>query len=70
MHSGNFLIDEIVLRESGVTDMDQYSVTPGTKELGVDFFIEQEIFDKVDRMREEAQKKGLKGNTARVGPKI
>ncbi|RUS19198.1 short chain dehydrogenase [Endogone sp. FLAS-F59071] len=68
--TGNFLIDEIVLRENGVTDMDQYSVTPGIKEIGVDFFVDQEIFDKVDRMREEAQRKGLKGNTARLASKI
>jgi citronellol/citronellal dehydrogenase len=27
--SGNFYIDETVLREEGVTDFDQYAVTPG-----------------------------------------
>lgn len=29
--SGNFYIDEAVLREEGVTDFDAYAVTPGTK---------------------------------------
>src|SRR5690606_33409413 len=31
--TGNFFIDEEVPRENGVTDFDQYAVTPGTKEL-------------------------------------
>ena len=29
--TGNFYIDEAVLREEGVTDFDSYAVTPGTK---------------------------------------
>jgi len=68
--TGNFLIDEILLREEGVTDMDQYSVIPDSKEISPDFFIDKEIFDKVGRMTEEAQKKGLKGNTAKVVARI
>lgn len=36
--TGNFFIDETVLRESGVTDMDQYAVDPGS-ELMPDFFV-------------------------------
>lgn len=36
--TGNFFIDETVLRESGVTDMDQYAVDPGS-ELLPDFFV-------------------------------
>ncbi|MAA79151.1 MAG: short chain dehydrogenase [Deltaproteobacteria bacterium] len=36
--TGNFFIDEDVLRDAGVTDMDQYAVTPGGP-LTPDFFI-------------------------------
>ena len=37
--TGNFYIDEAVLREEGVTDFDQYAVTPG-KELYTDLFLD------------------------------
>ena len=36
--SGNFLVDEAVLKEAGVTDFDQYAVTPGV-DLVPDFFL-------------------------------
>lgn len=36
--TGQFLIDEEVLRQAGVTDFDQYAVTPGS-DLIPDFFI-------------------------------
>jgi citronellol/citronellal dehydrogenase len=36
--TGNFFIDEDVMREAGVSDFDQYAVTPGS-ELIPDFFI-------------------------------
>lgn len=38
--TGNFFVDEEVLREDGVTDFDHYSVVPGTKELLKDFFLD------------------------------
>lgn len=38
--TGNFFVDEEVLREEGVTDFEQYSVIPGTKELIKDFFLD------------------------------
>ncbi len=38
--TGNFFIDDEVLRESGVTDLDQYAVTPGNKEFLPDFFLD------------------------------
>jgi len=38
MRSGNFFIDEEVLREVGVTDFEKYAVTPGA-ELLPDFFV-------------------------------
>jgi len=37
--SGNFYIDETVLRESGVTDFEAYAVTPGTP-LFTDLFLD------------------------------
>lgn len=37
--SGNFYIDDEVLRDAGVEDLDRYSVTPGTTEFMPDFFI-------------------------------
>jgi citronellol/citronellal dehydrogenase len=39
-HSGNFYIDEEVLRVEGVTDFERYAVTPG-KALYNDLFLEQ-----------------------------
>lgn len=36
--TGNFFIDDEVLKEEGITDMDQYAVDP-TQELQMDFFI-------------------------------
>lgn len=37
--TGNFFIDEAVLRETGITDFDGYAVTPGAK-LYTDLFLE------------------------------
>ncbi|CAL1265519.1 unnamed protein product [Larinioides sclopetarius] len=39
--TGNFLIDERVLREKGVTNFDQYAVDP-TQQLTPDFFLPEE----------------------------
>ena len=36
--TGNFFIDEVVLRDAGVVDFDQYSVSPGS-DLYRDFFV-------------------------------
>jgi citronellol/citronellal dehydrogenase len=38
--SGNFFIDDELLAAHGVTDLDQYSVKPGTKNFIPDFFVE------------------------------
>lgn len=38
--TGNFFIDDAVLAAHGVTDFDQYSVVPGTKDLLPDFFVD------------------------------
>lgn len=37
--TGNFFIDETVLRAAGVTDFDKYSVVPGSKQLLPDLFL-------------------------------
>ncbi len=39
LFTGNFWIDDEVLREEGITDLDRYSVTPGTTDFMPDFFI-------------------------------
>jgi citronellol/citronellal dehydrogenase len=38
--TGNFFIDDDVLKEAGVVDLDQYAVTPGNKEFLPDFFVD------------------------------
>ena len=38
--SGNFFIDDTLLASHGVTDFEQYSVTPGTKDFIPDFFVD------------------------------
>ena len=38
--SGNFFIDEALLAEHGITDLEPYSVTPGTKDFIPDFFVD------------------------------
>lgn len=38
--TGNFFIDDEVLATAGVTDFDQYAVTPGNKEFQPDFFVD------------------------------
>ena len=38
-HTGNFYVDEEVLREEGVTDFERYAVDPSA-ELMIDFFLE------------------------------
>jgi citronellol/citronellal dehydrogenase len=42
--TGNFFIDEVLLREAGVTDFDQYAVDPSA-ELFRDFFVPDEVID-------------------------
>ncbi|NOU01684.1 MAG: NAD(P)-dependent oxidoreductase [Gallionella sp.] len=37
--TGNFFIDEVILRESGLTDFEQYAVSPGTR-LYKDLFLD------------------------------
>ncbi len=41
--TGNFFVDESLLRQHGVTDFDQYAVVPGTKDFMLDFFLDENI---------------------------
>ena len=38
--TGNFFIDDEVLRAEGVTDLDKYAMTPGNKQFIPDFFVD------------------------------
>ncbi|HEY2979363.1 MAG TPA: NAD(P)-dependent oxidoreductase [Burkholderiaceae bacterium] len=38
--TGNFFIDDEVLARHGITDLESYSVTPGTKQFVPDFFVD------------------------------
>lgn len=38
--TGNFFVDDEVLASIGVTDLDKYSVVPGTKDFLLDFFLD------------------------------
>ena len=38
--SGNFFIDDVLLAQHGVTDLERYSVTPGTRNFIPDFFVD------------------------------
>lgn len=38
--TGNFFIDDTLLAAHGVTDLERYSVTPGTKDFVPDFFVD------------------------------
>jgi citronellol/citronellal dehydrogenase len=43
--TGNFFIDELLLRDEGVTDFSKYQ-NPKSTELAADFFIPAEVFEK------------------------
>ena len=38
--TGNFFIDDLLLAQHGITDLDRYSVVPGTKDFIPDFFVD------------------------------
>jgi citronellol/citronellal dehydrogenase len=38
--TGNFFIDEALLAQHGVTDLDRFSVEPGTRDLLQDLFVD------------------------------
>ena len=38
--TGNFFVDDEILASEGITDLEKYSVTPGTKDFLLDFFLD------------------------------
>ena len=38
--TGNFFIDDVLLAQHGITDLEKYSVVPGTKDFIPDFFVD------------------------------
>lgn len=71
-YSGDFLIDDEVLKREGITDFDQYAVEPG-KNLFPDFFLDtaEEGYEKSmqqQALEAESQKSG--GNATSVFEKI
>ncbi len=51
--TGNFCIDELVLRQAGVRDLSKYAAVPGTRDadLQLDFFVPDEVAAEVGRLR-------------------
>ncbi|KAG0243723.1 Hydroxysteroid dehydrogenase-like protein 2 [Actinomortierella wolfii] len=47
--TGNFLIDELFLRQQGFTNMDKYA--PGVRDFTPDFFIEDRLVKEVEELR-------------------
>lgn len=41
------MLDEVILREHGQTDFDQYLVTPGDKDLSIDFYVDDDVLNKL-----------------------
>jgi citronellol/citronellal dehydrogenase len=39
-YTGNFFVDDELLASEGITDLEKYSVTPGTKDFLYDFFLD------------------------------
>jgi citronellol/citronellal dehydrogenase len=38
--TGNFFVDDVLLASEGITDLEKYSVTPGTTDFLLDFFLD------------------------------
>ncbi|KXN66120.1 short-chain dehydrogenase/reductase SDR [Conidiobolus coronatus NRRL 28638] len=51
LFTGNFCIDEIVLRENGQTKFEQYAQIPGTQDFGYDGFIDDIYFQRLDAIK-------------------
>ena len=66
--TGNFFVDETLLRQHGVTDFDQYSAVPGTTEFMPDFFIDENIsqIQKHERMMSQGYSETSTGGTDNI----
>ncbi|KAI9228879.1 MAG: short chain dehydrogenase [Piptocephalis tieghemiana] len=58
--TGNFLVDEVFLRESGFSNLDKYACVPGSKDFLPDFFVEDQIFERVAELRRRDEAKAGK----------
>ena len=47
--SGNFFIDEPLLKENGITDFEQYALKPG-EQLAADIFVPEELMEGLIQM--------------------
>ncbi|KAJ1816908.1 hypothetical protein LPJ56_002211 [Coemansia sp. RSA 2599] len=56
--SGNFCLDELLLRRSGVTDFEKYNNTPGAKleDLTLDFFLDEKQLKELEVLRKAQSK--------------
>ena len=61
--TGNFFVDETLLRQQGVSDFDQYAVVPGSKDLMLDFFLEENM-EELKRLESPMVKEKSQTNTA------
>ncbi|KAJ2719491.1 hypothetical protein GGI07_005189 [Coemansia sp. Benny D115] len=59
--SGNFCLDELLLRKNGVVDFEKYNNVPGTKleDLAPDFFLDDGQLAELDALRKQQQKPRL-----------
>ncbi|CAF2421363.1 unnamed protein product [Rotaria sp. Silwood2] len=66
--SGNFFVDEALLRQQGVTDFDQYAVVPGTTDFMLDFFLDENLSQLQHRESSKAkqQSEGTKSESSGV----
>ncbi|KAJ1663727.1 hypothetical protein IW140_004667 [Coemansia sp. RSA 1813] len=60
--SGNFCLDELLLRKAGITDFEKYNNIPGTKleELSLDFFLDSKQLDELDTLRKKQKSNSSK----------
>ncbi|CAG8433007.1 6309_t:CDS:10 [Ambispora gerdemannii] len=54
--TGNFSVDEIVLRKNGQTEFDNYLVTPGNEDPTRDLFLDKEVFEQAELLKKEQEK--------------
>ncbi|KAJ2656728.1 hypothetical protein IWW48_004861 [Coemansia sp. RSA 1200] len=60
--SGNFCLDELVLRRAGITDFEKYNNVPGTKleDLSLDFFLDSSQLADLEAVRRQQKSKNPK----------
>lgn len=64
--TGNFFVDETLLRQQGVTDFDQYAVVPGSKDFMLDFFLDENM-EQLKRLESPMAKEKSQTSTASAG---